>query len=424
MNEKIIIEKLVHGGQGLGTLQDGRRVFVWNALPGEEVEVRLTKQKRSHAEAVAEDIIKASPDRQTPKDEAYLSTSPWQIIPLDKENDYKKQILVEAFDREKIKHAKVNMIFTGDEWNYRNKMEYSFWGDEQGLHLALYKRGTHGKQIVTGSSIARPEIDEAAQKICSILDDSKVRGSQLKTVVVRCNKAGDTVVALFVKDAKFPLIKELSKVTKGVVVYFSNPKSPASVITKELYCFGDITLTDALLGNSVKYSVNSFFQVNLPVFEVALTEIAKAIKNAKTKIDLYSGVGTIGVVTGCDVLVENDINNLEMAKININDKKVDIVGSFAEDALQIITNRTVVIVDPPRAGLHKRLTDRLNEVVPPVIVYLSCNPSTQARDIAMLQQNYELTSLSGFNFFPHTPHIESLAILTKRKSKTNTRQSS
>src|SRR5882672_491752 len=94
---EVTIEKLVHGGQGIGTLPDGRRVFVWGALPGEKVTVRIIKTKRSFAEAIAEDIIEASPLRLKPRESNYLATSPWQIIPFASENEYKKRIVTELF---------------------------------------------------------------------------------------------------------------------------------------------------------------------------------------------------------------------------------------------------------------------------------------------------------------------------------------
>src|SRR5690606_24445175 len=104
-----------------------------------------------------------------------------------------------------------------------------------GLHLALFHRGSHGKRIVQGSSIARPEIDTVANNIVAILNKNGVRASQLKTVVIRTNKKGNVVAGLFVKDPDFPRIQELEAVCQGVAVYFSNPKSPASIITRQLH---------------------------------------------------------------------------------------------------------------------------------------------------------------------------------------------
>lgn len=406
-------EKLVHGGQALCTLEDGKKAFIWGALPGERVRAKLFKSKKGYAEGVVEEVLEASPERQAPRDVAYLSTSPWQIMSFTAENTYKQEILAETFHREKVAYDRpVELTAVDQPWEYRNKMEYSFWGDEQGLHLALYHRGTHTKQIITRSSIARPEIDETANKICTILNTQKLRASQLKTVIVRCNQLGETVAALFVKDNEFPEIKELADVCKGVAVYYSTHKSPASVITKELYTYGDVALTDKIMGTDITYDVVSFFQVNVPIFELAAKRIDYFTGGAQQKVDFYSGVGTIGIPTNATVLVESDERNIEMAKKNVGQKSIQVIHATAETAVEQITQAACLIVDPPRAGLHSDVIKRIRETKPLSIAYLSCNPSTQARDLALLQDIYQITHIEGYNFFPRTPHIESLAMLS------------
>lgn len=409
--EEVRIDKLVHGGQGLGTLPDGRKVFVWNALPGELVKVRLAKKRRGYAEGMTEEVLKPSPERVKPIDDAYLSTSPWQILDFDAENKYKKEILAETFAREKVRLPKFDFVTDGTQLGYRNKMEYSFFGDEQGLHLALYSRGTHRKQTVSGSSLAMPSIDKTANHILEILNKNGIRGSQLKTIIIRANKPGDTVAALFVKDENFPKL-DFGGVCRGISVYYSNPKSPASVITRELYREGDTTLTDKILGTDITYDVKSFFQVNLPVFELALKRIDYFTGGYENKIDFYSGVGAIGLpIGGTKTLVESDEHNVEMAKRNVSWRGIEVLRAPSEKALEYIRADSCIIVDPPRAGLHRDLTARLLEVRPRQIVYLSCNPSTQARDVASLQSAYKIRAFEGYNFFPRTPHIESLVIL-------------
>lgn len=409
--QTVTIEKLVHGGQGLGVLADGRKVFIWNALPGESLAIRLIKGRRDYAEAITEQIITSSADRIEPLDEAYLSTSPWQIMTFEAENTHKKAILEEAFAREKLQTPNANFIAGKEQWHYRSKMEYSFWADDDGLHLALFRRGSHGKQIVNGSSIARPEIDESANKICALLNKHGIRGSQLKTVVVRCNQVGKTVVAVFVKDQDFPDLKELADICQGVVVCYSNPKSPASVITSQLYTYGDITLVDKIMGVDICYDVHSFFQVNLPIFERAAKRIDYFTQGVGPKVDFYSGVGTIGIPINATVLVESDPHNIAMARKNIDRRDIVVVEAMAETAINYIPSEGSLIVDPPRAGLHGKVIDKILEAKPKRIAYLSCNPSTQARDIKLLESNYKISCLEGYNFFPRTPHIESLCIL-------------
>lgn len=415
MNQTVNIEKLVHGGQGIGTLADGRRVFVWNALPGEKVEITLTKSKNKLAMAVAETIVLPSSERIEPIDDAYLSTSPWQMMTYEAENKYKQQILEETMVREHVNYdSKIEFHAPESSMHYRNKMEYSFWADDHGLHLALFNRGSHGKRIIKGSSIAMPAIDATANEILSVLRKHSIRGSQLKTVVVRANQKGETVAALFVKDESFPDIPELSRICKGLAVYYSTPKSPASVMTKELLVHGDITIIDVINEHDITYDVNSFFQVNLDIFAQALARIQHHI-GSETYVDMYSGVGTIGLgIGGAATLVELDGNNCAMAKLNAKGSGAEVIQASAETALEYITVDKALVVDPPRAGLHAKVTTKIIETMPPTIAYLSCNPITLGRDLALLQGAYKITELISYNFFPRTPHIEALAILERK----------
>ncbi len=385
---------------------------MWNALPGEKVRIELTKRKNKLAEGLAVEIIEPSKYRTEPKDEAYLSTSPWQIMDFATENTQKQAILQETMQREHVDYdQQISMIAGKEQWHYRNKMEYSFWADDNGLHLALFNRGSRGKRSIPGSSIAMPSVDKTANDILAVLSKNGIRGSQLKTVVVRSNQKGDTVAALFVKDESFPEIKDLSGICNGVVVYYSTHKSPASVITKKLYQYGDLSLTDTIGTSEITYDVNSFFQVNLDIFEKALQQMSTEI-DGHSFVDMYSGVGTIGLgIGGPAVLVESDKHNNEMARQNAAGSPAKIIEATAETATQHISSDDYLIVDPPRAGLHAKVTDAILEIKPPKIIYLSCNPITQARDIALLQDTYKIVSITGYNFFPRTPHIESLAIL-------------
>ena len=151
---------------------------------------------------------------------------------------------------------------------------------------------------------------------------------------------------------------------------------------------------------------------------MALNEIKKYITTEKV-LDLYAGVGTIGLSVASDkklTLVECDkFAYKELAnnyKNTLKKEHLDIVLSKSEEALNYIQPSQTVILDPPRAGCDRKLIDKINEIKPQTIVYLSCNPSTQARDIKLLLDNYKIINIKTFNFFPHTPHIENLVVLS------------
>ena len=430
--ETLRLEKIVGGGQAIGTLDDGRKAFVWGGLPKELITIRVTKKKSHFVEGVVTEIIEKSPERITPRDEnSYLSTSPWQIMPMSSEQFQKISLIEEAFSLHNITLPEQIKVFSdGVEFNYRNKVEFSWFGDttenstKETLDLAFFKRGGKGKVIVDGTSLAHPSINKLAIEIRDLLRTKPIVACQLKTLLIRSDQQGNAVWQLYVKDKIENLISDdeakLLSAAGGEIIY-SNPKSPASRITERLNKFGDTTLSDTILGVAFNYACEGFFQVNIPVYEKALSDM-KAWINCNEKLltlDLYSGVGTIGLTIGGDDVTLVEINEHAVAEMQRNITKLNRPNAKAilapsEKSLEYITDEQIVIVDPPRAGLHADVTNRLLETAPPRIIYLSCNPVTQARDVSLLQEKYEIVHHQGYNFFPRTPHIEHLVVLDKK----------
>lgn len=416
-------DKIVGGGQSLATLDTGKKLFAWGVLPGEEANIQVTKKKSHLLEGVVSEVLHASKDRVEPRDpDSYISTSPWQIMTIQAEQHYKATLIVEAFELHSVVLPNSVEVFTdGREYEYRNKVEFSFWfeTDTQQLSLAFFRRGSHGKICVKGTSLARPEINQKAQEVLTVLNDMHIVGRALKTLLIRSNALGETSWQLYVKDPEFAYDDFMSHFNKGErgQVIFSNPLSPASVITKTL-TVPTTPLSDTILGIPFHYATEGFFQINLPVYQHALHDMKAFIPKEKPVLDLYSGVGTIGLTIGGDAvtLVEVNADAVREMKRNSTElgKDVKVILAASEDVTEYITEDKVIIVDPPRAGLHERVIQRILEVTPSRIVYLSCNPVTQARDVAMLAAKYDITYHKGYNFFPKTPHIEHLVILDLR----------
>lgn len=409
----IQLDSFVPGGQVIGTLPEGKKIFVWGGLPGETVEVAVTRNKRDFAEGYVQQVIEASPKRIEPKQQEYLSTSPWQVLDYKYETEQKKYIVQQAAQQHGVKLPNFDVVNDIDEHNsygYRNKMEYSFFGDDDGLHLALHRRGSHHKIIVQGSALANSRLDIVAHDIAKQLELAGIRGAQLKTLIVRSNLAGDVIAAVFIKE-KLDIDLTLGT-AKGIAVYFSNPKSPASVPTELLSVKGDPTLTELINGYPVSYGPVSFFQVNIPVFNQTMEQI-KAFVGTAPILDMYGGVGTISAGLGQtnSTVVELDSQAIEFACGNVPGGQV--IQASSEKALEHIVKDKVTIVDPPRAGLHKDVIDKILQVCPEKLVYLSCNPATQMRDLKLLEDVYTIKQFFVYNYFPRTPHIESLALVTK-----------
>lgn len=425
----VALQKIVNGGQAIGVLESGKKAFVWGALPGELVEFRVTKKRSKMVEGVVEQVITPSKDRIEPHDTAsYLSTSPWQTMSFTLEQSTKRQLVDDAFIMHGVTLPSKTEVYTDNQqYGYRNKVEFSWWGDEdeQGnetLDLAFFRRGSKGKIPVNGTSLAREEITTLARAIRGLLHAKGVSARNLKTLLIRCDRQGSCVWQLYTKDKLSDVITntEAEKLpAQGGEVIYSDSRSPASRITERLASFGNIVLSDKILGMPFHYVTESFFQVNLPVYEQALKDMEHFITDSSTHgtVDMYSGVGTIGLTIGGEncTLVEADENAVREMKRNITATKSSSRAIFAksEEALNYITNDNIIIVDPPRAGLHIDVVNRLLEAAPTRILYLSCNPVTQARDVALLLEEYKIIHHKGYNFFPRTPHIEHFVVLDK-----------
>ena len=379
------IEKIIPGGMGLSTDDNGKKVFFWNALPGELVEkYTTTKTKSNFNEAVALKIINPSPFRVKPKDDCYLSTSPWQILDYNYELQLKRELTAEIFREHQI-HLELPEIFTDNQpYYYRNKMEYALYWDNltSRIQLAFHARGSHRKIPIFQSSIERPELFTAANQIIQELNSDHQPARRYQSLLLRCNQDGQVSGGLFENGKPHPTFPPL---------------------------------TDQLLGYSYSYSPNGFFQINLPVYELALNEIKKHITTTEV-LDLYSGVGTIGLSVARDAnltLVEVDKSAYHELENNANNiPNATTILAKSEETLSNITSSQTVILDPPRAGCNSKFIAKLLEVKPVKIIYLSCNPATQARDVKKLLTTYKIIDAKIFNFFPRTPHIESLIVLS------------
>lgn len=429
----IQLEKIVGGGQALGTLDDGRKAFVWGGLPGETVTIRITKKKSHFVEGVVTEVLTASPERITPRDpESYLSTSPWQIMPLASEQHYKAALIEEAFELHDIVLPEPIDVFCDDiPYGYRNKVELSWYSDSaldgtETLDLAFFRRGSKGKIVVDGTSLARPEINQLARQVRDLLRTKQVTARQLKTLLIRCDQAGNCVWQLYTKDRLGDVMspdEATALSAQGGEIIYSDPRSPASRITERLACFGDPVLQDTILGVPFRYATEGFFQVNLPVYEQALRDMQRFVQvqdgTAQPTLDLYAGVGTIGLTIGSDsvTLVEINADAVREMQRNIHQlgrtSQAKAVLAPSEQALEHITRDALIILDPPRAGLHADVITKLLATQPQRILYLSCNPVTQARDMALLATHYGIAYHRGYNFFPRTPHSEHLVVLDR-----------
>ncbi len=416
------IEKLIFGGQGLGRL-NGRVVFVWGGLPGEEVEIKIIKKKKNFIAGVVEKVLVSSSDRVLPLDDHYLSCSPWQSMSYEKENEWKKLIAEETYKRiAGLENLNLDIIAPKKEIGYRNKLEYNFAVGKSGeVSLAFHDRGTHWLRPIERCSLGTEIIQKASEQIVDNLRQLKIPITALKSLIVRSDDSEKASAALFVKDKNF--VKqypfEVLGDLKGLQIYYSNPLSPASVPTELLFSSGESELECKLNGVKLKFGLMSFFQINPSIFEEALSAIGKHLDGGRV-VDYYSGVGAISLALHGKyreaLLIEENDEASKFAEENIklnNFKNVTVINNPAENANAEIGEDDTVILDPPRAGLHTDMIKHFLKKQPRKIVYLACGLDTHARDIGFLSAKYRPVDWKLFNFFPRTPHIEGLCVLER-----------
>ncbi len=419
----LTMEKLVFGGQALARIPDGPVVFVWNALPGETVEVEITKRQKTHWEGIAKNIISPSPERIAPQEEHYLICSPWQIMSPATEHAWKIEMARETYAKIGNFERTPELVADDHESGYRNKMEYSFTLDASGkISFAFFERGEHRYHAIPNCTLADPIINRVAEPILAWINRHTIPMRSLRSLIVRSNGQGKAIAALFIKDElPFPDFPELSDELVGFQLYYSYYKTPAAVPTKLLYTTGENALYTTLNGVALKFGLLSFFQIHIPVFEKALQDMEKYLDPKYEIVDFYGGVGSIGLAlhrsTKGGVIVDNNAEAIAYATQNITANGIQNFTAAcipAEKITELITPEKIIILDPPRAGLHNDVVERLLSALPPRIMYLSCNLSTQARDVALLLKNYTIVDAKLYNFFPRTPHVEGLIVLERR----------
>lgn len=419
---EIVIDKLVFGGEGLGYFE-GRPIFVVGVLPGERVLVAPAKVSSKFAKARLLKIVDPSPIRIEPKEAQYLSTSPWQIMGVKDQQQFKIDLVKEVFSKfAYLPLADVGLTPSTTEWSYRNKMEFSFAEAAEGkLVLAFHQRYSWKRFVETSEvKIAHPLINEVANKVLLELRERNIPLSTLKNLLVRYSyHQNKCIAALYVTDEKFISFDVALPELAGWLIVYSDPRSPIAKTTKILHQSGSATLIEKINDRSFQYSYESFFQVNPPPFALAAGRMRELALGGGVLADLYAGAGVIGMLLADRydkvISVEFDPAGTLAAQENIKLnqlRNIELVGGRAEKEglASILSGADTVVVDPPREGLHPKVIEKIIEAKPKQLIYLSCNPATQARDWKLLSQSYQATHWELFDFYPQTPHVESLIV--------------
>jgi 23S rRNA (uracil1939-C5)-methyltransferase len=432
------IDRLAYGGAGVARM-DGFVVFVRGGVPGDRVRARITKSKRSFAEADSVELLEPSPERVEPA--APHPGAPWQVLPYQRQLREKETQVRDALERiGGFAGPPVEAILPAEQrLRYRNKVEYSFGVDGRGeLVLGFHRPGRFDLiDDVESDILASERVDRLREAVTAWCReeglstwDRRAQSGLLRNLVVReGRRTGQLQGRLVTSPGSELRVAELAAAAPAESILWTRAPGVAET-TREgetERVTGAPELEEELCGLRFRISPDAFFQTNTEMAERlygAAAELA-GLSGRERVLDLFCGIGTIALVLALDAseifgveLVEEAVADaIENARLN----GIDNARFFAADvrlAMRPLLERSgkpdVVVVDPPRAGLSQKVVRRVLEAEARRIVYVSCNPTTLAPNARqMVDAGYELRTVRPVDMFPQTPHIESVALLER-----------
>ena len=456
---ELTIDSLAYGGKGISKV-NGYVVFVKNAIPGQKVRALIYRKKKGYAEARPLEILEESPHVvEAPCEHfAFCGGCTFQQLDYAEQVNQKKQQVEDLFRRQAgiADFTMDNVIPAEQQFHYRNKMEFSFsnrrWitpgepeNAETDFALGLHVPKRFDKILDINACHIQPELgNEILNVIKKKAKELKLKPYDVRThigflrhLVIRFGKlTGDLMVNLVTSYENPELIQPLADEIKeqfpqvtSIINNVNTKKGDTAYGDFETLLHGSPTITEKIGELTFEISSNSFFQTNSiqaeKLYEAALA--GAELTGEEIVYDLYCGTGSISLflaqqakeVHGFELntsaiedatrnAITNRITNVRFHKANLDFffKK----GKTHKD----LPGPDVIVIDPPRAGMHKDMVKALPEFGAKRLVYVSCNPTTQSRDVALLMENgYELKKLTIVDMFPHTPHIETVGILKK-----------
>jgi 23S rRNA (uracil1939-C5)-methyltransferase len=402
----IQLEKLTYGGDVMGRLEDGRAVFVPFGLPGERVRVRLTEEKRNFARGEILEVLDASPQRIIPRCKHFgvCGGCHYQHLPYQEQLDAKTEILRDQLRRiGKIENPPVQaMVASPNAWNYRNHVQFHLTKEE--------KIGYVRAQVPAVFAIEECHLPEGF--LNGIWPQLAFEpGTNIERVSLRVGKGYDSMLVL---ESTSPETPEL-EIEAGISVTHIFEDNTVVVA-------GNDHILISVLGRDFRVSAASFFQVNTAMAEKMVTHLAEkfSITPSSTILDVYCGAGLFSAFLAptCKRLIgiESSASACEDFEFNLDEfDNVELYEGLAEDVIpHLRVKPDVILVDPPRAGLEKKVVDGILKMNPQFIAYVSCDPSTLARDAARLMGGgYRLQDVTPFDLFPQTFHIESISVFER-----------
>lgn len=458
--ENVLITDVAAEGKAIAKI-DGMAVFVPFVVPGDIVDVQVTRKKKTYAEGRAVRFEKLSENRATPVCEHFgvCGGCKWQNLPYEEQLKFKHKQVMDSLERiGKVELPEASYIMGAPETTfYRNKLEFTFsnkrWLTQEeveskkefknmnslGFHIpGMFDKVLDINKCWLQGSVSN-DIRNEVREYCNDNDytffDIRKQEGMMRTLMIRNTSIGELmVIVVFFEDdeekrnslmehiaTKFPEITSL--------LYVINQKGNDTITDQEVITYkGNDAIYEEMEGLKFKIGPKSFYQTNSEQ-AYHLYEVAREFANLsgdELVYDLYTGTGTIANFVAKSakkvIGIEYVEDAIADAKVNSNNNNIDNTLFYAGDMKDILNQEfinehgqpDVIITDPPRAGMHDDVINTILFAEPKRIVYVSCNPATQARDISLLDVKYKVTKIQPVDMFPHTHHVENVVLMERR----------
>ena len=448
-------------GKSVGKAPDGRVIFLTNAVPGDVVDVMTTKKRKAFFEGVATHFHTLSDKRTEPVCEHFgvCGGCKWQHMGYEHQLHFKQKEVENNLKRiGNIELPDITPILgSKEQYFYRNKMEFSFsdsrWltPEEINSDIEIEDRNALGFHIPgmwdkildikkchlqqDPSNAIRLEVKNFANENGMTFFNPRKQEGLLRTLMIRTSSTGEIMVLIqFFEDDeenRTLLLNHLKEKIPEItsLLYVINSKGNDTIYDQEVICFaGRDHIFEEMEGLQFKINAKSFYQTNSEqAYELyKITRDFAGLTGDELVYDLYTGTGTIAQFVSKNakkvVGVESVPEAIEDAQANALRNNISNAEFFVGDMKNVFNNEfieahgqpDVIITDPPRDGMHKQVVEQLLLVAPPKIVYVSCNSATQARDLALMKEKYEVTKVQPVDMFPQTHHVENVVLLEKR----------
>jgi 23S rRNA (uracil1939-C5)-methyltransferase len=422
---EVVIEKLVHGGSGLARLASGQAVFVSGALPGERAMIEIRRKRKGVLEASLVEILVPSPDRITPPcdGEKQCTGATWPHIAYPAQLKYKQEILLDTLARigGMAPLRLLPMLPSPRTEHYRLRTQFNVRMKDNVQRIGFFRQGSYDLIEVEDAFLIDPIINRTLTAVRSLAR----RLPPLSEIHINATPSGATHLLLFAEQDTLPsqdaFFADLKKISPNVIgiTGFAN--------RKKAFTLGDNQLSLEVEELNLRATEGNFYQVNWEQNQNMVRTVLDfaALSGTETVLDLYCGIGNFSLPLAKQakqvIGIESGYAAIEDAKANAALNKIDNTEFIADDLQKglksLLTRKMradVIVLDPPRAGATLKTLERVLAFVPQKIVYVSCNPSTLARDLKFFHLfGFRLDRLQPVDMFPYTYHIECVAEMVR-----------